>query len=175
MCLGGWVGGCVGGVGGYHMGTNCHINSHAVPALPRFIPSPPRPAPPNPAPPCPSSPRPTPPYITQHAPSPSTPCTQVKAYVLDTIASDPGLQQTELVFLGLFGRACRVLESAGREVRGVPVRVGVSCCAGSRQNTLCPDVSTRNVDCGMTKYDKEHLHAHSVANAEAACTLVIRL
>lgn len=36
---------------------------------------------------------------------------QVKTFVLETIASDPGLQQTELVFLGLFGRACRVLES----------------------------------------------------------------
>ncbi|CAK0760991.1 hypothetical protein CVIRNUC_002818 [Coccomyxa viridis] len=35
---------------------------------------------------------------------------KVKQFVLDTIASDPGLQQTELVFLGLFGRACRVLE-----------------------------------------------------------------
>jgi hypothetical protein len=31
----------------------------------------------------------------------------VRANVLETIAADPGLQQTELVFLGLFGRACR--------------------------------------------------------------------
>lgn len=30
--------------------------------------------------------------------------------MLDIISSDPGLQQTELVFLGLFGRACRLLE-----------------------------------------------------------------
>lgn len=37
---------------------------------------------------------------------------KVKSYILETIASDPGLQQTELVFLGLFGRACRVLEGA---------------------------------------------------------------
>jgi hypothetical protein len=29
---------------------------------------------------------------------------KVRAQVLDIIASDPGLQQTELVFLGLFGR-----------------------------------------------------------------------
>ena len=36
--------------------------------------------------------------------------------MLDTIASDPGLQQTELVFLGLFGRACRVLEGADAQV-----------------------------------------------------------
>jgi MoxR-like ATPase len=35
---------------------------------------------------------------------------KVRAYVLETIASDPGLQQTELVFLGLFGRACRILQ-----------------------------------------------------------------
>ncbi len=32
---------------------------------------------------------------------------KVRSYVLDTIASDPGLQQAELLFLGLFGRACR--------------------------------------------------------------------
>lgn len=31
-------------------------------------------------------------------------CHKVRAQVLDIIASDPGLQQTELVFLGLFGR-----------------------------------------------------------------------
>ncbi|KAI8473622.1 MAG: AAA domain-containing protein [Monoraphidium minutum] len=36
---------------------------------------------------------------------------KVRTKVLDIIASDPGLQQTELVFLGLFGRACRLLES----------------------------------------------------------------
>lgn len=36
-------------------------------------------------------------------------CHKVRDYVLETIASDPGLQQTELVFLGLFGRACRLL------------------------------------------------------------------
>ncbi len=41
---------------------------------------------------------------------------KVKQYVLDTIASDPGLQQTELVFLGLFGRACRILEAPSNEV-----------------------------------------------------------
>lgn len=35
--------------------------------------------------------------------------------MLDTISSDPGLQQTELVFLGLFGRACRLLEGGRAE------------------------------------------------------------
>ncbi|KAK9817098.1 hypothetical protein WJX72_009532 [[Myrmecia] bisecta] len=40
---------------------------------------------------------------------------KVRAYVLETIASDPGLQQTELVFLGLFGRSCRILESQNQE------------------------------------------------------------
>ncbi|PRW59240.1 ATPase associated with various cellular activities AAA_5 [Chlorella sorokiniana] len=40
---------------------------------------------------------------------------KVKAFLLETIASDPGLQQTELVFLGLFGRACRVLEAANAQ------------------------------------------------------------
>lgn len=39
-------------------------------------------------------------------------CHKVKAYVLETIASDPGLQQAELVFLGLFGRALRLLSSS---------------------------------------------------------------
>ncbi len=43
---------------------------------------------------------------------------KVKAFLLETIASDPGLQQTELVFLGLFGRACRVLEAANAQVGG---------------------------------------------------------
>ena len=43
---------------------------------------------------------------------------KVRTFVLETIASDPGLQQAELVFLGLFGRACRILEdvAAGDEV-----------------------------------------------------------
>ncbi len=36
---------------------------------------------------------------------------KVRAHVLDTVASDPGLQQAELVFLGLFGRAARLLEA----------------------------------------------------------------
>lgn len=54
---------------------------------------------------------------------PSPPAFQVRAYVLEVIASDPGLQQTELVFLGLFGRACRLLEGGGDtpEVLGVLV------------------------------------------------------
>lgn len=38
---------------------------------------------------------------------------KVRARVLEVIASDPGLQQAELVLLGLFGRSCRVLEDAG--------------------------------------------------------------
>ncbi|DBB08177.1 TPA: hypothetical protein ACH3X3_008361 [Trebouxia sp. C0006] len=40
---------------------------------------------------------------------------KVRAYVLETIASDPGLQQTELVFLGLFGRSCRILENKDQQ------------------------------------------------------------
>lgn len=43
---------------------------------------------------------------------------KVRAHVLEVIASDPGLTQTELVFLGLFGRACRLLE-AGPDGRAV--------------------------------------------------------
>jgi MoxR-like ATPase len=45
---------------------------------------------------------------------------KVRARVLETIASDPGLQQTELVFLGLFGRALRVLSAAPRLVAARP-------------------------------------------------------
>jgi MoxR-like ATPase len=41
---------------------------------------------------------------------------KVRAHVLETVASDPGLQQAELVFLGLFGRACRVLEAPTPQV-----------------------------------------------------------
>lgn len=41
---------------------------------------------------------------------------KVRAHILEIIASDPGLQQTELVFLGLFGRSCRVLESQDQQV-----------------------------------------------------------
>eukprot|EP01025_Chloroclados_australasicus_P045499 TRINITY_DN4981_c0_g1_i1.p1 TRINITY_DN4981_c0_g1~~TRINITY_DN4981_c0_g1_i1.p1 ORF type:complete len:535 (-),score=79.64 TRINITY_DN4981_c0_g1_i1:305-1885(-) len=37
---------------------------------------------------------------------------KVRTYMLETIASDPGLQQTELVFLGLFGRVYRLLEQS---------------------------------------------------------------
>ncbi|CAD7700318.1 unnamed protein product, partial [Ostreobium quekettii] len=36
---------------------------------------------------------------------------KVRSYVLETIASDPGLQQAGLMFLGLFGRAIRILDS----------------------------------------------------------------
>ena len=41
---------------------------------------------------------------------------KVKSYVLETIASDPGLQQVELVFLGLFGRSCRILDAQDTQV-----------------------------------------------------------
>lgn len=59
---------------------------------------------------------------------------KVKAWLLETIASDPGLQQVELVFLGLFGRACRILESQNSQVtpsnRYPPSPL---TCGGSRQ------------------------------------------
>lgn len=57
--------------------------------------------------------RPSPPLFCPSHPSSTRLPQKVKAHLLETIASDPGLQQTELVFLGLFGRACRVLEGAG--------------------------------------------------------------
>lgn len=54
---------------------------------------------------------------------------KVRAYVLETIASDPGLQQTELVFLGLFGRSCRILESKDQQVcNHLPDIIPRSCC-----------------------------------------------
>lgn len=36
---------------------------------------------------------------------------KVRSQVVEVIASDSGLQQAELVFLGLFGQACRLLEA----------------------------------------------------------------
>jgi hypothetical protein len=67
---------------------------------------------------------------------------KVKTYILETIASDPGLQQTELVFLGLFGRACRVLEAAvpqvierGRGGKGVAAVPAAHTILGLRQLT----------------------------------------
>ena len=41
---------------------------------------------------------------------------KVRTYVLETLASDPGLQQTELLFLGQFGRSCRLLEERNAQV-----------------------------------------------------------
>ena len=41
---------------------------------------------------------------------------KVRAYILETIASDPGLQQTELVFLRMFGRSCHIPQSTDQQV-----------------------------------------------------------
>lgn len=40
---------------------------------------------------------------------------KVKARVLEIISSDPGLQQAELVLLGLFGRTCRLLDTSSNQ------------------------------------------------------------
>ena len=61
---------------------------------------------------------------------------KVRQRVLDIISSDPGLQQTELVFLGLFGRACRVLESPESQVG--PRAINHHCLTWSQQRLLCP-------------------------------------
>ena len=53
--------------------------------------------------------------------------TQVRSYVLEVIASDPGLQQAELVFLGLFGRACRLLKPEGGSF---PAQPCLECALG---------------------------------------------
>lgn len=57
---------------------------------------------------------------------------KVRTWVLDTLASDPGLQQTELLFLGLFGRSCRLLDERDPQVRAsVPeVHAGSSAAGG---------------------------------------------
>ena len=47
---------------------------------------------------------------------------KVRAYVLDSIASDPELQKAEILFLGSFGRACEFLAAGDAEVRGHPHR-----------------------------------------------------
>ena len=70
---------------------------------------------------------------------------KVKAYVLENIASDPSLQQTELLFLGLFGRACRVTDSGSSAVRPRCWRVNavvVRCvpglaCTREQARVLC--------------------------------------
>ena len=51
--------------------------------------------------------------MTPPPPTPPLP-PQVRAHVLEVIASDPGLQQAELVLLGLFGRSLRLLEQGER-------------------------------------------------------------
>jgi MoxR-like ATPase len=49
---------------------------------------------------------------------------KVKARVLEIISSDPGLQQAELVLLGLFGRMCRLLDTSNdRDLDQVEVDV----------------------------------------------------
>lgn len=58
---------------------------------------------------------------------------KVRAQVLEIIASDPGLQQTELVFLGLFGRCgyatvgCNGVCLLGRGLLGMCWAGGVQC------------------------------------------------
>jgi len=54
------------------------------------------------------------------------PSLQVRAKVLDLISSDPGAQQTELVLLGTFGRAARLI-SAAAEGKGSNELAGGGC------------------------------------------------
>lgn len=61
---------------------------------------------------------------------------KVRQFVLETIASDPGLQQTELVFLGLFGRACRVLEAGDPKVTARPSSILFCQCLSSLSRAL---------------------------------------
>ena len=47
-------------------------------------------------------------------------CQKVRSKVLEILASDLGMQQCELLFLGLFGRACNALESDdGAEIQSI--------------------------------------------------------
>ena len=67
---------------------------------------------------------------------------KVKAWLLETIASDPGLQQVELVFLGLFGRACRILESQNNQVSQSASLLHRPClciCSGYLQHDLATE------------------------------------
>ena len=65
---------------------------------------------------------------------------KVRAYILEIIASDPGLQQTELVFLGLFGRSCRILESQDQQVSSALLSMKLSqlwMCGGHASSADC--------------------------------------
>jgi hypothetical protein len=42
---------------------------------------------------------------------------QVKAHLLEAIASDTELQKAEILFLGSYGRACEFLSAGDAEVR----------------------------------------------------------
>jgi MoxR-like ATPase len=57
---------------------------------------------------------------------------QVRARVLELIASDPGLQQAELVLLGLFGRAARLLggdaNASSGELQSAAAEAGSLVC-----------------------------------------------
>lgn len=75
---------------------------------------------------------------------------QVRAQVLETIASDPGLQQTELVFLGLFGRACRALAAGG----------GSTAEAAAEAATLIDLLEVRTAEATSTLYASSAVVLH---------------
>lgn len=68
---------------------------------------------------------------------------QVRARVLELIASDPGVQQSELVLLGLFGRSVRLLNASGGKSSVSEVREAATEAAAlvellaSRHAALC--------------------------------------
>ncbi|KAG2487131.1 hypothetical protein HYH03_014244 [Edaphochlamys debaryana] len=61
---------------------------------------------------------------------------KVRTAVLEMVAADPGLQQAELVLLGLFGRSCRLLEG--------PVDAAELASAGAEVAQLIDLLSTRH-------------------------------
>ena len=75
-------------------------------------------------------------HTRPHLPASALAFLQVRTQVLDLIAADPGLQQAELVLLGLFGRACQALEGGWGGGRGggpaVHARASARCAAERR-------------------------------------------
>jgi len=82
---------------------------------------------------------------------------KVRAYILEIIASDPGLQQTELVFLGLFGRSCRILESQDQQELAEVQQEGASVVEllQQRQEALASTLGLQFPDMRNTAWQSE--------------------
>ena len=88
---------------------------------------------------------------------------QVRGHILETIASDPGLQQTELVLLGLFGRAARILNEAG--AAGQRLCLATSWSAAAVGCGAWPGLAWP----GRARHARKHARADQLAWPQQAC------